>query len=429
MKVLLLIPPTDLFRSYGELKSFSNPQPSLGIAYIAAVLRGNGYEVRVVDAYVNGYNLSELMDIIRQYAPDLVGMSVLTPSCEVVYEISKNIRGTFPDMKIVMGNLHATLFCEEILLNNFSDFVVHGEGEFTMLELIKTLELHGDLENVKGLSFFRDGQVINNPLRPHIDDLDSLPFPAWDLFPLEKYSTDPRTQIKENKVETLILATRGCPNQCTFCSSRTERSLGSKYRMRKPESIVDEMVHMNRKYGSEVFSFMDLAFPLVKKHAIDFCKEIIRRELGKKFKWVTECRVKPLDEETLLFMKNAGCVRVCFGIESGNDGTLKLLKKNFTTNDVRRAFNMAKRANLEVDGMFMIGLPGETEELINETIDFALELDLRYAIFNLFVPYPGCELHDTLKAENKIHFKNWSDFTSYPTYGGQTCICSRWPYS
>jgi len=418
MKILLLIPPTDLFRFYGGLRSFSNPQPSLGIAYIAAVLRENGYEVRVVDAYVNGYNLPQLMDIIGQFQPDLIGMSVLTPSSEVVYEISKNIRATFPAMIIVMGNLHATLFCEDILAKNYADFIVHGEGELTTLDLVKTLERQGNLENVHGISFKKNAMIINNPLRPHIEDLDSLPFPAWDLFPMEKYSTDPRTEVKKNAVETLILATRGCPNQCTFCSSRTERSLGSKYRMRSPKSVVDEMVYMNRRYGGEVFSFMDLAFPLVKNHAVDFCKEIIMRGLEKKFKWVTECRVKPLDEETLLFMKQAGCMRVCFGIESGNNETLKMLRKNFTIDDVRRAVKLAKKSKLEVDGMFMIGLPGESEALVNETINFALELDLRYAIFNIFVPYPGCDLYNTLKAEGKIRFGKWSDFTSYPTYAG-----------
>jgi len=163
---------------------------------------------------------------------------------------------------------------------------------------------------------------------------------------------------------------------------------------------------------------MDLAFPLVKSHAVDFCKEIVMRGLEKKFKWVTECRVKPLDGETLSFMKQAGCKRICFGIESGSNETLKMLRKNFTIDDVRRAVKLAKKANLEVDGMFMIGLPGETEALVNETINFALGLDLRYAIFNIFVPYPGCELYDILKAGEKIRFGRWSDFTSYPTYAG-----------
>ncbi len=418
MKVLLLIPPTDLKKSFGKLKSFSNPQPSIGIAYIAAVLRENGFNVQVVDAYVNSYTLMDIMNIIRQDTPDIIGVSVLTPSAEVVYEISRNIRITFPQIKIVMGNMHASLFSDEILSMGYADFVVHREGEITMPLLLKALENKNNLESVNGISFKKNNVLVNNPMMPHMGDLDLLPFPAWDLFPMHKYSTDPRTEVKKGTVEMQILATRGCPNQCTFCSSRTDRSLGSKYRIRNPKSVVDEMIYMHEVYENEVFSFMDLAFPLVRKHAIEFCNEIISRRLGEKFKWVTECRVKSLDDELLMFMKKAGCVRVCFGIESGNDEILKLLKKGFTTEDVRKAVRMAQKAGIEVDGMFMIGLPGETAATIAETIDFAIELNVRYAIFNIFVPYPGCELYDILKAQGKINYKRWSDFTSYPTYSG-----------
>lgn len=418
MKVLLLIPPTDLTKSYGDLKKFSNPQPAIGFAYIAAVLRENGYGVKVVDAYVNEYQLAEILDIISQYSPDVIGISVLTPSAEIVYEIARNIRTEYPQIKLVMGNMHASLFADEILSNNYADFIVHREGELTMLALIRTLEKGENIEGVGGISFKKNGVTVENTLNSHIENLDDLPLPAWDLFPLDKYSTDPRTELIKGFVEMQILATRGCPNQCTFCSSRTERSLGSKYRKRDPKLVVDEMVYMHERYGSKVFSFMDLAFPMVRKHAVDLCNELIKRGLNKKFKWITECRVKPLDEELLCLLKEAGCERLCFGIESGNNNTLKLLKKNFTTDDVRKAVKMAHNAGIEIDGMFMIGLPEETEEMIKETIDFAIELNVRYAIFNLFVPYPGCELWDTLTSQNKITFKSWSEFTSYPTYSG-----------
>lgn len=418
MKVLLLIPPTDLVKSYGGLKKFSNPQPSLGVAYIAAVLRRNGCSVNIIDAYVNGHNLKEIMDIIRQHKPEIIGISVLTPSADVVYGISRNIRTSFPDIKIVMGNMHASLFSDEILSMGYADFVIHREGELTMLELVKVLEAGHALENIKGISFKNNGVIVNNPLRPHMENLDELPFPAWDLLPREKYLTDPRTEVKKGTVERQILATRGCPNQCTFCSSRTERGLGTKYRMRAPKLVVDEMIYMYERLGGTVFGFVDLAFPLVRDHASALCNELINRGFHEKFKWTTECRVKSLDRELLLLMKKAGCVRVNFGIESGNNDILRMIKKNFATDDVRSAVRMTREAGIEVDGMFMIGLPEETEETINQTIEFAIELDVRYAIFNIFVPYPGCELYDILKAQGKIHYTKWSDFTSYPTYSG-----------
>jgi anaerobic magnesium-protoporphyrin IX monomethyl ester cyclase len=235
---------------------------------------------------------------------------------------------------------------------------------------------------------------------------------------MDKYSTDPRTEVKKSHVDMQILATRGCPNQCTFCSSRTDRSLGTKYRMRTPRLVVDEMEYLFKKYNSRVFSFMDLAFPLVRSRAIELCDEIIARGLNKKIRWITECRVKPLDQALLYKLKEAGCVRINFGIESGNDHILKELKKNFTVEDVRRAVEMASMAGIEIDGMFMIGLPNETEETIKKTVALAITLDLRYAIFNLFVPYPGCDLFEELMKKNNIHFRTWDDFTSYPTYSG-----------
>jgi len=264
----------------------------------------------------------------------------------------------------------------------------------------------------------KDVVIINNPLMPFIEDLDSLPFPAWDLFPMEKYFTDPRTAVKTGKSEMQILGTRGCPNQCTFCSSKNEKHQGTRYRMRSPSRIVDEIVYINERYGTEVFGFSDLAFPLVKSHAEEFCNELIRRKVNKKIRWVSECRVKSLDAGLLTLMKRSGCVRVCFGIESGNDNILHSIKKNFTTEDIRRAVELVRKGGIDVDGMFMIGLPGETENMIKETIAFAVDIKVRYAIFNIFAPYPGCELWDSLMKEAKIKFDSWADFVSYPSFGG-----------
>lgn len=416
MNILLLIPPASLDLSYGQLKDFSNPQPSVGLAYIASVLRDNGFNVSVLDAYVSQLGIREILDEIEFRNVDLIGISVLSTSFDVVSEIIKHIRKQLPQMKIVLGNMHASLFCDEILNDNLADFIVHREGEYTMLELVTILYNGDDPRKVNGISFRDDGHIIHTPVRPFINDLDRLPFPAWDLFPLGSYHTDPRTEVISGKTETLILATRGCPNACTFCSSRTERSLGSKYRMRSPENIADEMEYMYEHYQSRVFSFMDMAFPLKKSHAMAVFSEIISRGLNKKIAWVTECRVKPLDLETLTRMRESGCIRMNFGIESGSDRILKLLKKGFTTDDVRRAVNLAEEAGIKVDGMFMMGLPTETDQEIRATIDFAIELNVRYAVFNIFVPYPGCELYDMLSAQDKVSFKSWSEFTSYPTF-------------
>jgi radical SAM superfamily enzyme YgiQ (UPF0313 family) len=194
--------------------------------------------------------------------------------------------------------------------------------------------------------------------------------------------------------------------------------MGTKYRMRSPRNIVDELEFMLHRYGSRVFSFMDLAFPLVERHAMAVCDEIIGRGLHRKVSWFTECRVRPLKKTMLVKMREAGCRRVCYGIESGNDATLRRLRKNFTLEHVKQACQMARDAGLEVDGMFMLGLPGESPKEAENTIRVASRLELRFAIFNLFVPYPGCDLYDDLSAANQISYQRWSDFSSYWTVAG-----------
>jgi anaerobic magnesium-protoporphyrin IX monomethyl ester cyclase len=419
MKILFMMPPTDLARSYGGLKEFSNPSPSIGLAYIASLLRENQYDVSILDAYVNKFSIDETVAEIVKVKPDVLGVSVLTTSAHITEEIVTQIRNLLPGILIVMGNLHASMFAEELLTKKHADIIVHQEGEYTMLEVVNAIKNKTSLEPIKGISYLKNGVVQHNELRPFIEDIDALPFPAWDLYDLSKYHNDPRTSVKNRKIrsaEMQILATRGCPYTCTFCSSRTSKSLGNKYRMRQPVKVVDEIELHYNKYGVSVFSFTDLAFPLVKAHATAVCEELIKRGLNKKISWLCEPRVKPIDKELLGMLKKAGCARVCFGIESGNQEILDALRKQFTLDDVRKAVAAAKSEGLEVDGMFMLGLPGETYEMSRKTINFAKKLGVRFAMFNLFVPYPGCELYDVLKNDSKLTSDGWSGFTSYPSY-------------
>lgn len=419
MRICLLIPPTSLDRSYGSLKKFSNPQPSIGIAYIAAALLQQGYDVEIVDAYVEQYSLEGLVE--RLARADLVGVSSLSASAGITYAICEALRRRRPETIIVLGNLHAALFPEESLAaGRRGDYIVHGEGEETFLELCDHLSGRrpGDLSKIRGLSYLEGGKIVQTPVRPFLAELDRLPFPAWQLLDLDRYKTDPRTHAGPGHKEIQILGTRGCPMGCTFCSSRSVRSQGQRYRMRSPNNILDEMRFMHERFGITVFNFMDLAFPLVREHAAEFCRLMIESGMNRRVRWISELRVRPLDEELVRLMRRAGCVRVCFGIESGNDEILARIRKNFTREDVVRAVGWCRAAGLDADGMFMLGLPGEDYAKIDDTIQLALDLKLRFAIFNLFVPYPGCDLYDELNAAGEIHFRDWSEFVSYPAYSG-----------
>lgn len=418
MKIFLLVPPTDLSKSYGNLKDFASASPSLGLAYIAAVLLKRGYDVRVYDAYASQSSKEEILAQINEFEADWVGINMLTTSADVSEEIISAIRSSQPRVKIALGNVHASLFAESLLERGLADVVVHREGEETFPEYLEFVEKGKDLREVKGISLIIDGKTHTTPSRPFLHDLDSLPFPAWEAFSLSQYFGDPRGEIVPGEPVLPFLATRGCPNRCSFCSNHSDRSMGARYRMRSPKNIVDELIYVHERFGVRTFNFMDLAFPLQKQHAIAVCKEIVDRKVHEWVAWHSECRVKPLDVETVSWLKKAGCKRLCFGIESGSNRILKMIRKNFTTEDVEAAVKITKSAGIDADGMFIMGFPSETESEIKQTIDFAVKLNVRFAILNIFVPYPGSELFDTLNAEGKIHFKSWKEFTSYACYAG-----------
>ncbi|MBF0353644.1 MAG: radical SAM protein [Alphaproteobacteria bacterium] len=418
--VLFVMPPTDLAASYGNLKDFANAAPSLGFAYMAANLQKNGYKVAILDGYSRQLSVQEVVAEVARQKPRLVGLTVLSTSAQVTEDICVGLRKAAPDILIVGGNTHCQVFYQDILERQVMDVIVFREGEHIMVRLMKALDAGEGLESVAGIAFQRQGQVVECPEDQFLNDLNDLPFPAWDLYDLDSYALDPRGAAKSKigKPKPLqILGTRGCPMACTFCSSRSERSQGTKYRMRSPENIVDEIEYMVNRYGANMFTFMDLSFPLVYKHAVAMCDDIIKRGLNKKIIWYSECRVKPLHEDIFQKMRDAGCVRVSFGIESMNDETLARIRKGFTANDVRKACAAAHRAGLEIDGMFMLGLPDETQEMALNTAREACKLPVRFAIFNLFTPYPGSELYDELMAAGEIKFARWSDFTSYWTIG------------
>jgi len=415
MNVLLLTPPS-LQLSFGKIKKLSDALPSIGLAYIGAVLRNNGINVKILDAYAEETKIQDIVQVVTNNQIDLIGISVLTTSADLVEEIVHTLRKEAPSVIVVLGNVHASIFAENILLRDGADIIVHNEGEYTMLDIVQALEKESPLNEIDGISFKQDGKIIHTKSREFISDLDQLPYPAWDLYDIKKYQTDPRTEVKDTLFRYQILATRGCPNQCTFCSSRSAKSLGTKYRMRKPKAIVDEIEHLYLNFGARTILFMDLAFPLVKEHAMAVCQEIIDRGYHKKITWSSECRVKPIDQEMLEKMRESGCIRVNFGIESGQDRILKMIKKGINTTDVRKAVTLANNAGIEVDGLFMIGLPTETPEDIKKTIDFAICLDIRYATFNVFVPFPGSELFTELSDKKLLHYNSWSEFNEYPAY-------------
>ncbi|OGP71525.1 MAG: hypothetical protein A2Y80_02460 [Deltaproteobacteria bacterium RBG_13_58_19] len=420
-RIVLINPPVNLEKSYGRLKHFYAPIPPIGVAYLAAALRRAGHQVFAIDAYLTQLSVAEVVDAALAFEPDLVGLSVLTPAEPPSRAISQAIKRLRPECWVVWGNVHATCFYEEAIAQGYADVVNFGEGEERLVQIAAAYPDKEALAAIKSIAYGSQGQVVVTAKGETIDNLDDLPYPAWDLFPVEKFMPDARltrkAKIGHGEVQALpILASRGCPNRCTFCCMSTDKALGRKYRMRDPIKVVDEIQHWVETYDCRTFFLMDLCFPLNKKHALTICQEIIDRRLD--ISWMAETRVDYADPEVFQALKKAGCSRLNFGLESGVQRLLDRLKKGFTLEQARRAVVLAHEAGLEAEGLFIIGLPGETVEDTWETVRFAKELKLNLAKFNLLVPYPGTALYEEFEASGQIRHHDWEAYSPTPGYGG-----------
>jgi len=411
MKVLLINPSSVLIDSSRKLRAFLTPIPPLGIASLAAILEKNGIEVKIADQFADRMTNQGLLKEIREFNPTVVGFSCLTPVINNVKNIVDELRKVSKAF-IVLGNIHATIFADQLLREGSADAIVRGEGENTFLHLVRAVRDKRDLSGVEGISFRRGDAIFHNPDRALIEDLDELPYPAWHLVNLKNYKETPQALIR-NRSALPILGSRGCPYRCIFCAQDT---IYPRPRYRKPENIVREMEFMYNRFNVRVFGFFDAYFPFSAEAGMKFCGELMRSGLHRRIKWCTETRIDLVSEDLLMMMKRSGLHLVMFGIESGNQGILETINKKTTLDQARRVIKMAKKLKIYTLGLFMLGLPGETAESARDTIEFAKELDCDVVKFNIAVPYPGSKLFKdvykmkdfSLKPEK---FTSWYDWT------------------
>ena len=400
MKVTFLNPP----QTNSKYKFLGVVAPSLGIGYMAAVLEEHGYDVDVLDASALELTYDEIGDEILKRNPDIVSISALTPTIGVALDSADKIKQVKPDTVVVLGGYHPTFEYKSVLEEPSVDVVVRGEGEYTFLDLVQTIERGGDLANVEGLAFHdeSDSSLTVTPDRPIIQDLDELPFPAFHLFPMEKYKI---LNITTN-VATII-TTRGCPMKCSFCSSAALH--GDHLRRRSYENVCDEIEVRLREQNIDTIAFMDDTFTLNKKFVRDFCAEIKRRNL--KFWWGCTSRVDTLDEELLQTMKDAGCITIFIGVESADQQMLEKMNKNITISKTENAFRLARKVGIRTIASCVIGMPEDTRKSIANTIAFVKNLNPNYALYSLATPYPGTRFYNETFKKNLIQIKDWSKFT------------------
>lgn len=393
MNVLLLNP---------RLKTWSpNVYVPLGLAYIAAVLEGGGHRVRIRDFNVRKANDSALPKMAA--GVDIIGITGMITEYEEVIRLAGLVKEAENKAAVVLGGPLASTFPRELLEKSRADFIVIGEGEKTVAELLSAIERGGGFENIEGIAYRENGQVnITRPVAP-ILEMDTIPFPARHLLDMEKYIRNHfesfGISIKEfGKIRsTNLVSSRGCPYQCTFCFKDL---WGNKWRGRSPENIINEIASLKEAYGINGFFFNDDTFVMNSERVFEFCRLLRERKLN--IVWYCNGRVNLMTEEILKAMYDSGCRGIAYGIESGNQQVLDSMKKNETLDQVRRVVDWTRQAGIHVTGYFMIGMLGETRSTIEDTLEFARELDLDFYGFSLTTPIPGTELYNEALAGGLI---------------------------
>jgi anaerobic magnesium-protoporphyrin IX monomethyl ester cyclase len=376
--------------------------PSLGLTYLAAVLEQDGHEVKIIDCPPCNYSHENLKTELAAFAPDLIGIASQTPTIPSAFQSARVAKEACPDSKVIMGGPHATFADKQILTEEKAvDIVVRGEGEFTLLELAQTAADEKNLHNIAGLTYKNNGQIVETPNRPFIEDLDALPRPAYKYLPMDKYRI-------YGKIFLPIMTSRGCPFQCSFCVA--SQMFGAKFRARSPKNVVDELEWLKNEYGAQGISFNDDTLTLDKKRIMDICDEMIARKIN--LPWGCQTRVDTVSPEVLAKMRQAGCNEVSFGVESGCQKILDAVHKKFELSQAEKAIKWAKKEGLFVAVSTIIGYPGETKESMQQTSELMRRIEPDDAWICIATPYPGTELRALIE---KTGWKMTNDWTKYNT--------------
>lgn len=372
--------------------------PPLGIAYLASVLESHGFNPHIIDASILKIGPEETANKLAKLDPKIVGISanIFTGKAGIV--LSQKLRKIFDNrLKIIFGGAFPTSNPQKFLLDGLADAVVIGEGEITFLEIVQKVLKKGkcDLKDTPGIAYLNQGEIEFNASRPVIENLDSLPFPAWHLFTnLDLY----KTRARKTPVFP-ILTSRGCPFNCVFCSKDVFKSV---FRPRSPLNVIAEIDHLVKEFGVKQLDVMDDNFSLVRKRTMEILDLLIERNYNLAINLQLGVRVDSIDEEVINKMRKAGVFKIAFGIESGDPGIIKKINKKINLEQALKATIWSKKAGMIVYGFFMFGLPGDTPESMQRTIDFAKKMNPTVANFVITVPFPGTELYKKVQAEGKF---------------------------
>jgi anaerobic magnesium-protoporphyrin IX monomethyl ester cyclase len=389
-KILLVYPPSH---------TQSHRGCPMGMLMLAAVLQRAGHQVHLLDANAANHRLSteQIVEHAAAMCPDVIGMTLVTPLIREAYRLAAALRPC--GARLIAGGPHATLLPDEPLDNGF-DAVVAGEGEPTVVEAVEAVLGRRSMQSVKGLVYRGpDGRIQQNEPRPPVADLDSLPAPARHLVNPADFGPPDNADLHSH-----IFTSRGCPGRCAYCAGAL---FGKQFRFRSADSVVDELISVHRDYGTRHFYFVDDAMTMDRPRIERICRRLIDEKLG--FTWAMMTRIDAVDEELLALAAQAGCVKIDYGIESGNPDTLKKIHKPHTADMVRRIIPLTRRYNIQPVGFFILGFPWEDPQATDVTLQLMRDLS-PYIVFHpaiaaVLIPFPGTEIYDRYK--DQFGFARW----------------------
>lgn len=411
-KVLLLYPPIINQVSHINIKAFDRiigHYPPLGLLYIATYLKEfTDYEVEILDCFAEKINFTEIREKIKEIRPDIVGISAMTHFLVDVVELARIAKELFPNIKVIVGGPHATIYPVTTVKNEYIDYAISGEAEICFKKLIDAILDNRPEEDISGIPgvanklHVKQQKSDEDIQQQRINDLNEIPFPDRNLINNGKYFS----VFAKKGVFTTLMTSRGCPFNCIFCDR-----LGKNFRPAKAERVIQE-IKACINLGIRKFFIHDDTFTVDKERVRQICETIIKE--GFEIEWEARSRVDCVDYGLLKIMKQAGLVRMSFGVESGNERILESLRKKITLNRVREVFKWCRELGIRTLADFMIGSPGETTKEINDTLDFIKQIMPNYVQFCITCPYPATPLYKKLLEEGKINGDIWLEFSKDP---------------
>ncbi len=399
MDVLLIVPPY-LAHDGTIWHGVNGIWPPLGLLSVAAYAEARGHDVQVLDAIAEQLTLDQVERFIREHQPRFVGLTGVTIQIGSVHRVAAVVKSVLPGSTVVVGGAHATALPEEVLEDANIDYVIRGEGEKSFAALIE-----GEpIESITGLSYRSDnalGPIRHNAPGAPIEDLDSLPMPAYHLIRFELYK--PAVGAYRRLPALAMTTARGCPGKCTFCSSAQ-----TPLRTRSALHIVNEIEQLQARYGIREINFYDDTFTIFKRNVAKLCDLIVER--GIDVTWSCFARIDGINRSLMEKMHKAGCHQIMFGIESADPGILKNIRKPINLGRACEVVRTAQQVGITARAAFMLGNPGETAETMRRTIDFAKKLDPDIVLFNITVPFPGTQLFEWANRNGYLRTRDWREY-------------------